>query len=199
MPAILNRLLHELLNAELDINSSTVEQAHAGAISVTARLKPIRLVFGAVFALPCAYFLIHLANNPGLVNLAIALTFCPAMALLALLLGAAISSKSIDRRRGQTRKSLRLFSFRKELVEPLAKQGVVTLTWTWSKSGDQTKGYSKYAITVLPGVGLTFVTLDDYPTARAFGERLAMLLSFPLEDRVPEANRTQGANDRLAS
>lgn len=186
---MVNRLLHELLNAELDLNSSSVEQAHARAISVTARVRPVRLLFAAIFALPCAWFLIHLAGNPGVVNLAIALVFCPIMALLALLFGAAISNKSLDCQSGQTRKSLRLFSFRKELVEPLAQQGVVTLTWKWSKSGDQTKGYSKYTVTVTPGAGLTFVTLDDYPTARAFGERLATLLSFSLEDRVPDANR----------
>lgn len=123
-------------------------------------------------------------------NLAVALVFCPALVLMALLIGGTIAAKSIDRYRSQATKSLRLFSWRTEVAEPLAAEGVITLTSKWSKSGDQSTGYFKYTITVCPGAGLVFITTDDYPTARAFAERLSTLLSFSLEDSVPQPDRS---------
>ena len=189
MSSLIGKLVNELLDSELDLSSCAITQEHDGALTVTSRLRPVRLLFAAVFALPCIYFLIYLLGNPGMVNLAIALVFCPVMAALALLIGGAIAMKSIDLRRRQATKSLRLLSFSKTALEPLASRGTVILTWKWSKSGDQTKGYSKYTATVSPGKGLAFVALDDYATARDFAERLASFLRFPLENRVPDANR----------
>ncbi len=188
MSSLITRFRNELLDAGLDLNSSDITQEHDGEITVTAKLKPHRLAFGSLFGLPCLYFLIYVIGHPGIMNLAVALVFCPALALLALLIGGTISRKSIDRSRKQATKSLRLFSFSTEASEPLASQGVITLNWKWesSRSGG---GFSLYTISICPGTGLVFETINDYLTARAFAERLAALLSFQLDDRVPQNSR----------
>jgi hypothetical protein len=189
MSSLITRFKNELLDAEIDLNSSSIIQEHDGGISVTAQLSRVRVFFAAVFALPCLYFLIHLIGNPDMVNLTVALVFCPALVLMALLIGGTIAGKSIDPYRRQATKSLRLFSWSTEVSEPLAAEGVITLTWKWCKSGDQSTGYYKYIITVRPETGLVFITTDDYPTARAFAARLATLLSFPLQDSVPQPDQ----------
>lgn len=190
MHSLIARFINELLDAELDLNSSTITPDQGDVLTVTAQLKSYRFAFAALFALPALYFLSHVMVKPDSMNLLIALIFCPAMLLMALLIGGVIAEKSIDRKRRLARKSLRLFSFAREVQEPLAAQGIITLTWKWSKSGDQSKGYSKYTITLSPGKGLIFVTLDDYGTAIAFAGRLAGFMGFPLENSVPDTHRS---------
>ena len=63
MSSIITRIKNEQLDAEIDLNSSTIKQEHDGVIAVTAKLIPARLAFGALFALPCLYFLNHVISN----------------------------------------------------------------------------------------------------------------------------------------
>lgn len=189
MTSLITRFRNELLDAGLNLKSSTITQEHDGTITVTAKLKPARLFIATLIALPCLYFLNYAISNPGIINLSVALFFCPALVLITLLIGGTISRKSIDPVRKQTTKSLRLFSFYTEASEPLTSHGMITLTWklcTFQSGG----GFNLYTITLSPSQGLVFETINDYLTARAFAERLATLLSFPLEDSVPQNKRS---------
>lgn len=186
---LITNLKKELLNAEIDLKSSTIIEGQKGAITVTAAIHPARFVFAALFALPCLFFIKHVIFNPIIMNFVIALIICPPLCIMAVLLGGVIAEKNIDPYRKKAKKVLRLFSFKTEESLELALKGVITLTWKWSKSGHQTKGYNKFIVTVSPGKGLVFITFNDYPAALAFAKRLSVSLSFPLENAVPQANQ----------
>ncbi|HET6421895.1 MAG TPA: hypothetical protein VFG19_17180 [Geobacteraceae bacterium] len=187
MPSLITRFRNELLNTELDVKSCDINQEHDGSITVTASTKPVHVVVAIFCTLPCLYFLGFVIRNPGIVYLTVALAFCPVLAMVALLVGCATPCKSIDRNRRLATRSLRFFSHVTRVTEPLASQGTITLTWEWRMFNSG--GYSLYTIKVCPGTGLVFSTTNDYKTARAFAERLAALLSFLLEDSVPQRNR----------
>lgn len=188
MPSLITSFRNELLNAELDVNSCEITQEHDGSIIVTANTKPVHMAVAACCALPCLYFLSFVIMNPGIVNMAVALVFCPALALVALLVGCTTLSKSIDSHRRQATRSLRFFSHDSRVTEPLATQGTITLTWEWRMFNSG--GYNLFTIKVCPGTGLVFSTTNDYRVARAFAEQLAASLSFSLEDSVPQCNRS---------
>lgn len=192
MAGLISRFFDEGLDASISVDSKdTLIQEQNETLFITSMRTFKRGCFAAIFALPCLYYLYFTVTHPGIATAAIALLICPPLTIIALLLWRVQSSKVIDGKRRVITSRLRFFSYQKEVSEPLAVHGTLTLDWHWEAGGEGTNGLNVYTITGAPGKGLLFSTLDNYGDAHVFAERLSKFLGFALENQVPPEYRIE--------
>jgi hypothetical protein len=180
-----SRFKREVLDSNIDLGLSEVAE-HGARLSVTSRLGGVRILLGAIFAVPCLVLLISALAIRGLYVPIVAVLFCPFLAALAALFGLGISAKEFDISRNIFTKSFKLLRFGAEESQPLPKQGAVEITATLEGGGKQNPGgHIKYVVRATPLNGSGFTVFKDYSRSLQFGENLARFLSYGLEDRVP--------------
>ncbi len=190
MPAILARLITEQLDATIDLRLCKISEPLPNVLQIRTNIQGLRIIFALLFAIPSLSLLITAVISPTVVSILIAVFFCPALTVLAVLAGLTEYEKKFDLPARIATKSLRLFRFCTRESLPLPTHGIVSLSWSLTTGGKTNPGSShKYTISVQQCPGFIFAIHKDYNTARKFAERLSNFLTFTLDDCVPSTYR----------
>lgn len=185
----MNTLFSGLVRSDIGLELSEVTET--GEIFVV-RTRPggPKIIFGLLFGIPGVALLLLAIMSHDVASVIAALIFCPVLLGLAVLLGVSLSEKRFDKATGVFVDTLHVLGYTTGETIALPTVGRIIMKSENRGSAKGAPGSSiRYSIMVENCPGAGFALSKDYPTIRAFADRLSIFLGLPLEDTVAEALR----------